>query len=270
MEMALLKQILFIIALIGLVISILWEIKDGGYEPLLGIFGAIATIIGLYISNRNETSSSALKQQIINTDSNSGNNQNIQAEKIEGGNFANKIENHYYNSPDSGISKDINEQTKLLEQQKQLTIESSKPILKDVKISIKQNKFPSFSFSILTKNYGHRPAEKIKMQWIFFKLNSEGQIESHGKQTTEEEQQYQNTLNPNEEWTFTTMGNLQGGLNDLNSVITRLEFNYYDDAVKKRFSSFYYYGFKIESQEINVFTLNLTQKGLIEKYMAGK
>ncbi len=198
--MSFLKQILFVLAITGLIIGIVWEINDKGYEPILAILGSMATLIGLYLSKSDE---------------------------------------------------------------------SLKPILKDVKLNISKTDLSNnFIFSILTKNFGQKPAEKIKVEWIFFKLNSDGKIESRGKRTTEEDTQYQNTLNPNEEWTYSTTGNLPGGITELRTIITRLEFNYFDTLYKKRISAFYYYGFKIEDGKLKIATLNSKQRDLIEEYMA--
>lgn len=117
-----------------------------------------------------------------------------------------------------------------------------------------------------------RPAFDIKTQLIFFKLNKNGNIGSHGKQTSDESTQYQRILNPNEDYSTTIeTGYFPNGIKDFNSGITRFEFNYYDNLLTKRVSIFYYYGFKVKNdKEVAIFDLNETQKKMIEEWLANK
>jgi len=159
-----------------------------------------------------------------------------------------------------------------IESQRLLTIENSKPRLKDSKITIDKIEDPNkFKFSIIIKNYGYRTAHQIDFKWIFYKLDNTGGIESHGVQSTLTDNQYQNILNPNEEWTYNAVGNLSGGKEDLKTIITRLEIEYLDDQKNKRESYFYYYEFIPKNDhQIKIGTISSSKKELIEKYMSNK
>lgn len=156
-----------------------------------------------------------------------------------------------------------------IEEQRNLTIENSKPLLKDVSIGI--NKMPevnSYEFAIKIKNFGFRPALQVKIEWIFYKLNNTGSIQSHGKQVTKDETQYQNMISPSEDWEYKVIGNLIGGLTDLNTVITRLELQYFDQLKNLKESYYYYYGFQLEkNSKLTIKTLPNIQINVIDTYM---
>lgn len=167
----------------------------------------------------------------------------------------------------------LDNQIRSIEKQREVAILSTSPLLKDVDIKITPTNQPNnFTLSVSVKNYGLRPANNVKTQFIFFKLNRNGKIQSHGKQTSDETTQYQRNLNPNEEdYSSIKTGYLPDRINDLNSVIARFEFNYYDNLLNKRPSIFYYYGFKaINDNQVSIFPLSEMQKKLIEDYMIGK
>lgn len=166
--------------------------------------------------------------------------------------------------------KDLHKVIQGIEDQKKQSILNTKPSLKDTEITLSptetQNKF---TIGIRIKNFGLRPAYKMGIQWIFFKLNQNNEIESDGKQSTTIDNQYQSILNPNEDWFYKVTGNLAGGLNDLNTVITRLEITHFDDQLNIEESTFYYYRFKV-NKEVEIATLEITQRDKIETYMNEK
>ena len=167
----------------------------------------------------------------------------------------------------------LNDQISLIEKQRKVGILSTSPLLRDIKLEIiPTNQLNNFVLSVITKNFGLRPAYDIKTQFIFFKLNKNGKIESHGKQTSDEGTQYQRILYPNEEHSTTIKtGYFPNGINDLNIGITRFEFNYYDNLLNTRVPTFFYYGFKVlNNKEVAILDLNKTQKKMIEEYMINK
>ncbi len=156
-----------------------------------------------------------------------------------------------------------------LQNQREASIEASKPLLKDTVINITplDQAHTKFRFSITVKNFGLRPAHKVKYQFIFFKLDANGDIESDGKQTSEESSLYQAILLPHEESKKSTENHLTGGFNDLKTVITRFEMNYYDDLKGEYNSYFYFYGFKVSDSGVDISDLPECQKLKIEAYM---
>src|SRR4051812_15134418 len=95
MDISLLKQILLVLAILGLIASVIWRVKGGGYDSIVAIVGSVATIISLFISKMERTANKSTGKDAIITSGDSS-NLVVKARKIQGGNFANKVENNYY------------------------------------------------------------------------------------------------------------------------------------------------------------------------------
>jgi hypothetical protein len=161
---------------------------------------------------------------------------------------------------------------KALSEQNRLTIENSKPLIKDLAYDFKKiADTKKFEFILDLKNFGGRAGYDLDVKAIFLKLNDERtKIISHGSQSFPKEQRYQEAIFPGETREYKQINNFsENGYNDLNTILLALKLVYVDKATNSYETVYYFYShqFNISNKQIISSTANEKEEKLAIQYI---
>lgn len=162
----------------------------------------------------------------------------------------------------------------VVSKQTDLLSDNSKPLLRDVDYfftPVEKGDFTKkIDFTVITKNFGQRPAYNLTPT-IFFVKVSDGKIESHGRLRPPEYEKYQSILYPGESKKYTVVSNFSPkGLSDLNSLVTVIRYVFFDKAVNRQDTTTFYYEHSVKGTTYSIKIARPEIKTIVEQYLKSK
>ncbi|HEY4197164.1 MAG TPA: hypothetical protein VGM63_16595, partial [Mucilaginibacter sp.] len=129
-----------------------------------------------------------------------------------------------------------------------------------------------FEFDLILKNFGGRAAYDLDCKAIFLKFDdNKTKIMSHGTQSFSKDKRYQEIISPNETKEYKQINSFSdNGYKDLNTIMLVIKLNYYDMAINKFETVYYYYThqYNEKSDQLTISTADGRLKKLANSYLS--